>query len=288
MAGTDEPEVKDIDTVYVQPAGDDAEDVDTEDTDQESSPENEGNDESEEDSDKPDQLVQNTVPANDKKESEDDGLQNVENETPRERALRLEVTNLKRAARKERTDEILGGNIAPAAERKELPPEKKSVLDKYKPEEVASLREVLPVLAEEMGYVRKDELDGSSYAEKSQEILDGFLDKHPEYLPENDKDGTLWGAFKTEFGIYKQPTNPKDFTKIFNRTHEKVFGIKPAGALSKVNAQREKTQVASHAGASSRPSTAAAQRNGAASAQAFRTDMLKGFTDEEKVEMFGE
>src|SRR5205085_1980645 len=121
-----------------------------------------------------------------------------------------------------------------------------------------------------------------TYVDRANDELNSFLDKHKEYLPENDKDGILWTAFKTEYGLYKQPSNPKDFQKIFERIHRDVFGIKPAGALTTVNAQREKVKVASHAGASP---TLPATREKKATPGGLRLDMLKGFTDEEKAEL---
>ncbi len=290
MAGTDEPEVKDVETVHIAPAEGNDDVILPEGTESDSSTDNEG--EGEDDSNKPDQLVHNDIkkpaPTGDEKKPEgEDGLQDVDGETPRERALRAEVTRLKGANRKERGEEVFGQPKPAAAIRKELSEDDKKVLGKYKPEEIGALKEVLPVLAKEMGYVRADELAGASYAEKAQETLDGFLDKHPEYLPENDKDGTLWNAFKAEYALFKQPSNPKDFSKIFERIHRDVFNIKPAGALPKVNAQQEKTRVASHAGASSQ-GAAPRERSGKPAASGFRTDALKGFTDEEKAEMFGE
>ncbi len=285
MAGENEAEVN-YERVEVKPAeGDDV--IEPEDTDPESSPENEG--EADDESDKPDQLVKTQKPAPKGDEGVgEDGLKDVEGETPRERALRAEITKLKARERKEQTDEIIGkSGPAPVPAKRELTDQQKATLGKYQPEEIAALREVLPTLAQEMGYVRQDELAGATYAEKSQEVLDGFLEKHPEYLPENDKDGLLWKAFTAEYGLYKQPSNPKDFAKIFNRIHTDVMGIKPAGPLPKVNAQQEKTKVASHAGASSKGSSSG-NRAEKPSATGLRTDMLKGFSDEEKAEMFGD
>jgi hypothetical protein len=288
MAPTENDIVKDEEVVHIQPSGDDDEVILPEATGAEEA-ENEG-EEAEDDTDtsKPDELVtKKTAPAADD-ESEDDEAAPVEGETPREKALRQQIEDLRAERRKERTDEIIKAAPVPTITRtNELSDEDKAIVGKYKPGEVAALREVLPVLAKEMGYVRGDQLAGTTYADKSQEVLDGFLDKHPEYLPQNDKDGTLWNAFKAEYGLYKQPTNPRDFSKIFDRIHRDVFGIKPAGALSKVNAQQEKVRVASHAGASS-TSRSAAKPAAKANASQYRTDALKGFTDDQIAEMFGE
>lgn len=297
MTIDNEPEVKEVDRVEITPAGEGEENVDddTEDTAPESSQEETEGDEDEtgepDESAKPDQLVTtNPKPepaAKAEGEEGNDDLAVVEGETPRERALRIELTNTRAKLRKERTDDLLGGQPRQTPHARELTAEEKVVVGKYKPEEISALKEVLPVLAKEMGFVLKDELQGNTYAEKSQEVLDGFLDKHPEYKSENDKDGTLWESFKSEFQLYNKPANPKDFTKIFERVHRQVFGIEPAkGKLPAVNAQREKTKVASHTGASSAATTKA--KTATAASEGYRTDMLKGFTDEEKAELFAD
>ena len=267
--------VKDEEVVNIEPAKGDDDVILPEATE-----ENEGEEvEDDTDTSKPDELVKKSTPTDDESDAAP-----VEGETPREKALRKQIEDLRAERRKERTDEII--KEAPESKRADLSDEDKAVIGKYKPTEVAALKEVLPVLAREMGYVRQDQLASATYVEKSNDILNAFIDKHPEYLPQNDKDGTLWNAFKEEYALYKQPANPKDFSKIFDRIHRDVFGIKPAGALPKLNAQREKAQVASHAGTSS--STSSRAGTAKASASQYRIDGLKGFTDEEKAEMFGE
>ncbi len=288
-AQNDEPEVKDVGVSHIEPAGDDEELVDDpEKTGQESSPEEtddtEGDTEGE---NRPDGLKQrNVTPAAGADGEVGNELARIEGETPREYALRLELHKTRGKLRAERSEDLLGTNQRPVAAKKELSPEKAAVLGKYKPEEIQALREVFPALAEEMGFVREDQLAGASYEEKAQGSLDSFLDKHPEYLPENDKDGTLWNAFKAEYALYKQPTNPKDFVKIFERVHKDVFGIQPKGALKTLNAQREKANVASHAGASS--TTTAPKTSKATPAAGLRLDMLKGFSDEERAELLSD
>lgn len=213
-----------------------------------------------------------------------DGLKRLPNESQREYALRLELTKTRGLLRTQRTGEIMETIRpgAPSATAPALSEHAQEVLGKYKPEELAALREVLPVLAEQMGFVRKDEIAGTSYAEKAQDALDGFLEKHPEYKPEHDPDGALWGAFKTEFGQYKQPTDPKDYRRLFEKVHTTVFGIQPGGALPKVSAAQRKVQVASHAGASGPTAPSRQMRPGSGASSGLRLDMLKGFDDETK------
>lgn len=211
------------------------------------------------------------------------GLKRLPNEPPREFALRLELAKTRTQLREERGHEIMD-TVRPATPTAQaVSPVAAEVLGKYKPEELAALREVLPVIAGEMGFVRKDEIAGSSYTEKVQEELDGFMEKHPEYSPENDPDGTQWNAFKNEFGQFKQPANPRDYRRLFERVHQTVFGIQAGGPLPKVAAAQRKVQVASHAGASG--PTSQRQSRPAGGSSGLRLDALKGFSDEEKEEI---
>jgi hypothetical protein len=281
MAKEPENEVKEfVEKVDISHASkeDDDDIIETEEkeTPSESSPtETKGDDDDE--SKKPDELVKK--PPVDEKKSEDDEIAVIEGETPRERALRLEVTRLKELQRKDRREDI--APRGPVSAKKELSEDKKKVLAKYKPEDMQNLREVIDVLAEDMGFVRKDEIGASTYTEKAESELDKFLEGHPEYLPENDKDNLLWGRFKEIYGMYKQPENPKDFKKIFDRVHRDVFDIKSAGDIKKIDASKEKIKVASHSGAS-KPGASNART---AKPAGLRFDMLKGFSDEEKTEL---
>lgn len=304
MAGTNEPEVKDIERVEIAPAGGENVDDDTEETVPDSSQENEGDegaaeetpegDDTEEAPEKPEKLVVKPKPepvaepeVKPKVEASGDEIVRLEDESDREFALRLENKKLRTKLRGERAADIVGPQVQRSASKPELSDEEKGVLGKYKPEEIAGLKEVIPVLAKELGFVRKDELESGNYSERSQEQLDSFLERHPEYLPENDPDGTRWDAFKDEYQMYKPPSNPKDFTKIFERVHRNVFGIKPAGSKTTINAQQEKTKVASHAGTSSTTATPKA-KPATAKAAGLRVDMLKGFDDEEVADLLGD
>lgn len=269
-----DPEVNTIiERSEVTPAGDDEELVEGS---PDSSQDGEGDDA--DDANKPDELIKrNTTPP---AQVTPKTPAPVENETPRERALRQEVERLRGENRRARGAELLGKAPVTPAEKKELSPDKASVLAKYKPEEISSLREVLPVLAEEMGYIRQDQLGATTYQEKANEALDTFLSSHQEYLPENDKDNVLWARFREEYATFKQPTDPKQFSKIFERVHREVMGIQPAANLAPIIAAQEKVKVASHAGA---PSSTGINRPGnrGASKSGLRTDMLKGFSDKE-------
>ncbi len=207
------------------------------------------------------------------------GLAVIPGETPRERALRIEITRLKRNANINRTKEITEPPKTPVPETKT----ESEILKKYKPEEIQSLREVLPELAKELGYVRKDELNASNYETTAQAEIDSFVAAHPEYSVEKDPDSMLWNRLKEEYQtVYKPPQNPKDFRKIFERIHKDIFGIQAAGPLPKVSAAQEKVKVASHAGASGSTAPRGVAKRGTSD---LRFDALKGFNDSELADL---
>lgn len=207
----------------------------------------------------------------------------VPGETPREYALRLEVDRLKKERRDTRSKELLGET--PATAKKDIPPEKKKLLEKYKSEDVNTLKEILDVLADDFGFVRKDEYNKTTYEQSAGSELDSFLETHSEYQPENDKDNVLWNAFKTEFEFYRKPENPRDYRKIFAKVHQSIFGINSSSTdLKKVKAEQEKLKHISPAGAT--PPNNQPKKSIPVLDPSLGVH-LKGFTEEEKKELFG-
>ena len=292
MAETDEAEVKDIERVEIEPAGGDNIDEEKETPPESSQEETADKDDGDKIKAKPEiesetkekEIEKDKTPIPETDSDIDDGkIKRLPNETNREYALRLEVTNLKEQMRQTRTGEIF---IPPAPTvKKELSPERKKILEKYKPEDIQTLKDVFDVMAEDMGFVRSDKLEASTFQQKSTEILDDFLEKHPEYQPENDHGNVLWNRFKDEFAQYRPAKSPKELLQFLNKTHREVFGIKSATSLNKENATKEKAKVASHSGASKPIREGIQQRQ---VIQGLRTDMLKGFSDEEIAELTGE
>lgn len=189
----------------------------------------------------------------------------VEGESPRERALRLEATRLKGLLRQQRSDELFV--------KKAVTPEED--LSEYDPEELKRFEK----LATKMGFAKMNEI----VQEKNNSEFETFIEAHPEYSPENDKDGILWNRFKTEFNLYIPPKDPKTLKMLLNRVHNEIYGVQPAKNLNKINASQEKIKVASHTGASAGKET----RTKTIESSGLRTDALKGFSEEEKRELFG-
>ena len=290
MTDANETEVKDVERVEVEPTEDtetvepkesspeEKEDESTEESETEEIAEEAESEETEEAEEESDDTNKDGADKEEGAGTDDHGnLKQLPDETPREFALRLQVTKLRGQLKGERKQELF--DVKPIQNHTDA--KEDEVLKKYKPEDV----EVFKTLAKSLGFVQKNEIEQSSYQEKSSSELDKFLEKHPEYLPENDKDNVLWGRLKEEFSMYAQPKNPKDYNKILERAHQAVFNIQPISKLKNTTAAKEKIKVASHSGTSR-------QTNGQSmvtkhATAGIRTDMLKGFSEEEKSEIEG-
>ena len=211
--------------------------------------------------------------------SSEDDLKHLQNETPREYALRLELTKLRRANRAKRAEELLEKPKGISqAQYNELSEEDRNLLAQYDQSELSTFEKVLDVMAKKHGWVKSEDFKATTYNQQASDMLDTFLQEHSEYLPENDKDNVLWSRFQEEFRIYKTPENPKDLRKIFNRIHKDIFGVKSEDELRKIDAQREKIKVASHGGTSS--------QRGSSSTPGSKLDQeqkkhFKGFSDKD-------
>ncbi len=127
------------------------------------------------------------------------------------------------------------------------------------------------------GYVNKEEANHMFYKAVEQEELGKFLDKYPEYKPENDPNDLNWGTLQKELGFYKMPSNPKLIQEILERAHRAIPKVQSGPSIP---VQQRKVQVAS-AG-----SGGGAQRPSSNAVTAFDPDtraMLKqgGFSDED-------
>ena len=220
-------------------------------------------------------------------EDSEDEIKRLSNETPREYALRLEVTRLKRGNREKRAQDLLGETKPEKpsgitqAQYNQLSEDEQSILSQYDASELSTFEKILDVLAKKHGWVKREELNSTNRSQVSNDILDDFLKGHPEYLPENDKDNLLWGRFKSEFQLYKTPDNPKDLKRIFSKIHKDVFGVKSDDELKKINAQKEKLKVVSHSGGSTTRGQSSSKGNLTSDQKAH----LKGFSDKDLEEL---
>lgn len=218
-------------------------------------------------------------------ESEDSDLKVVPNESPRERALRLEVKRTKRLLRQERAKKIL--QDIPVEESKvDLSEEDQEVLSQFDPEQVENMQKLIAISAKKMGFVKKDEFTKEQVHQQLESGLDEWLESHPELDEKNDPDGTLWKQVQLEFSQYVPPKNKQDLQKILNRIHRDIFGITTdTKSLKKVEAKKEKIQVASHSASSGGSSRSNQVEVDHETKSLVDKGVMKGFSDEELAEM---
>lgn len=221
----------------------------------------------------------------DKQDSEEITPKPVEGETARERALREEVTRVKRKLRTERGQKMFK-DAQVSVNNDTLSDEDKAVLETFDPEQVANMEKLIAIQAKKMGFVKKEEFAKQTYHEQAQGVLDDFLEKHPEYDESNDPDGVLWGQFQKEYAQYKSPENPKELTRIFNKIHKEVFGISTDdSSLKRVEAQKEKIKVASHSASSGGSSKKSESKVDEDTKKLVDSGALQGFSEEELKEL---
>lgn len=194
----------------------------------------------------------------------------VEGETPRERAMRLETARLRAIIRDQKRDELFVKQPLDSKAKEEE-------LAGYDPEQIKNFEKI----AKTLGFAKKDEILSENSQERLNDTFNEFMEAHPEYAPENDKDGVLWNQYKTEFALYNPSKDPKILKKILNKVHNDVYGVQPAKNLNKINASQEKIKVASRSGASAGKET----RTRSQAPSGLRTDMLKGFDEKEKEDL---
>lgn len=72
------------------------------------------------------------------------------------------------------------------------------------------------------GYVTKTEYQQMYYDAVKQEELTKFLEKYPEYKPENDPNDYNWSTLKQEYAIYAPPSDPKLIGDRLERAHKGI------------------------------------------------------------------
>lgn len=220
----------------------------------------------------PTELPADTQPASDENQSEDTGEENVQ--------LRQAVTGLEAEKAK-----LLVEISALRGTRREIKQDalikvqdKLDDLQDVNPSDVELIEKVLKT----KGYVKKDDVLQLTYEEVKNQELKGFLDKYPEYKPENDSNDLKWSALQREFGEYARPSDPHRIGYLLEKAHK---GIAPTSErdLTPVRKQQVKTASVGSGGV---------QRSSSNKIPDSRLSKLmethmQGFSEEEKRKMLG-
>ena len=143
----------------------------------------------------------------------------------------------------------------------DINPEDVKVLDKY---------------FKARGFVTKEEATQLNYNQVKQEVLENFLNKYPEYKPENDPHDVNWNALQRELSLYKLPQNPRMINDLLERSRKVVNKI--TGGLKDNAEAKRKLETASHGQAGT-----VRDQSSTKTLDADKKAMLRsgGFTDED-------
>jgi hypothetical protein len=169
----------------------------------------------------------------------------VDGETPREKALRMQIQELREKIRSK--DEVI--KIAQPLISNE---EYEALKETYDDDELQKFEKLFDVIGKKKGYVKAEDV----YKDKGQDTLNSFLNKHPEYKPENDPQDTRWNIF---FKVLERDYNrvgksPTELAKLFEKVNRDVLeelgetDKKVISSSNQRNAEIQKIKSISHTG----------------------------------------
>lgn len=123
------------------------------------------------------------------------------------------------------------------AELKKVETTLKDELKDINPEDIPKVERIV----KQRGYIQKEEVQKMLYNNEKQKQLDSFLNKYPEYKPENDPEDKNWKALQNELSYYRMPD---DATKISAVLEKARKGIQPVSSERDTQPVKERLKVA--------------------------------------------
>lgn len=195
-------------------------------------------------------VPESPAPSQDETEKAIQGLQN-------ERVKLLKEISELKGTKREIKQERLESVQAQIDELKDVAPEDQAIMEKF-------LRA--------KGMVSKKEVETMFYEAVKTEELNRFLDKYPEYKPENDPGDVNWSTLQRELAWFTTPKNPRDVATLLEKAHGQVFKVP---VVSQAPAKRQVQLAGVGAGGVQN----VAPKPGKIPAE--HRAMLKGFSDED-------
>jgi len=169
----------------------------------------------------------------------------VEGETPKEKALRLQIQELREKIRNK--DEVI--KIAQPLISNE---EYETLKETYDDEELEKFEKLFDVIGKKKGYVKAEDV----YKDKGQDVLNSFLEKHSEYSLEKDPKDERWNTFKKilDKDYNRVGKTPAELSKLFEKVNRDVLeelgetDKKVIASSQQRNAEIQKVRSVSHTG----------------------------------------
>ena len=103
-------------------------------------------------------------------------------------------------------------------EQKDEPLVVEDKLDDIDPEYTQTIERVIKA----RGYITKEESSKLSGDANRKAKLDEFLEKYPEYKPENDINDVNWNALQKELEWLNKPSDPQRFAQVLQKAHNAI------------------------------------------------------------------
>ena len=114
-------------------------------------------------------------------------------------------------------------------------------IDEFKdihPEDEALIDKVL----KKKGILTQEQASQMFYKSVEKEEVRKFLEKFPEYRPENDKEDINWNALQREFSDYRKPDDPHRISELLEKAHSAISRLPNDRTLG---AKKQQIKVAS-------------------------------------------
>jgi len=146
---------------------------------------------------------------------------------------------------------------------------------------------ILDAWAKQKGYVPESKLKETNYKSEQKYQVDQFMDKHPEYKPENDTGDIKWSKLAGEINTYyRMPTDPRQISNLLERVHNHLNPATEKDVEKKALAKIQKNKTAALGGSGSGAAKAESKSGKAKLSKEVINHMKRGgYSDEDIAEL---
>ncbi|MEK7111941.1 MAG: hypothetical protein AAB875_01300 [Patescibacteria group bacterium] len=95
-------------------------------------------------------------------------------------------------------------------------------LSDVNPDDKHLIERVTERLLRQKGIVTKQETQQMYYESVKQQVVAEFLEKYPEYKPENDSQDVNWNSLQRELADYRMPESPHEIRRVLEKAHKAI------------------------------------------------------------------